>query len=118
MTAPAINVTIGLSGSDFRFTHLPESTRGFIRAVKHPGVRLSGSSETMRIPWTTVKLAIAPVVVVPISIIVVALTLCLLGALVRLLFLMWRSELTSGPSAAGQPARVYGVKCSSRVQQY
>lgn len=41
----------------------------------------------MRILWTTVKLVIALVVVVPISIIVLALTLGLFGALIGLAFL-------------------------------
>ena len=50
----------------------------------------------MRILWTTVKLAIALVIVAPISIIVVALSLGLFGALVGCLFSMWRSGLTTG----------------------
>jgi hypothetical protein len=96
VTAPAINATIGLSGSDFRFTPLPESTRGFIRTVKHPGLRLrGGSEEPMRILWTTVKLVIALVIVVPISLIVLALTLGLFGALVGLLSSMFRRGLTT-----------------------
>ena len=42
----------------------------------------------MRILWTTVKLVLALVVVVPISIIVLAVTLGLFGALVGLAFVM------------------------------
>lgn len=45
VTAPAINVTIGLSGSDFSFTRLPESIRGVIGTVERPGLRLRNDSE-------------------------------------------------------------------------
>jgi hypothetical protein len=49
----------------------------------------------MRILWTTVKLVIALVIVVPISLIVLALTLGLFGALVGLLSSMFRRGLTT-----------------------
>jgi hypothetical protein len=57
----------------------------------------------MRILWTTVKLVIALVIVVPISTIVLALTLGLFGALVGLLSSMFRRGLTSWRSAANAP---------------